>query len=162
MERFHKTTNNKVPRGLRNNNPGNLRSNPYNEHFWKKQIGSDGQFCKFESMYFGIRALCRLLLTYYKRGWLKNAVIFVEHYAPASDHNNVLAYAAYVSSAWLYGEFSPHQLAVLIMQMENGESFIDDEMIKFARYWSYYFFSAYFGVTPTNADMPICTKESAF
>lgn len=151
-----------LPLGIRNNNPGNIRSNPYNLNYWKKQSGSRNGFCVFPSMYYGVRALCRLLLTYYKRGWLINAFVFASHYAPESDHNNTKKYAEYVSSSWFNGMFSPHHLAVSIMEMENGCDYVTDVMIKYARWWSFHFFAPYFNNVPNNSQFPVCVKESAY
>lgn len=50
----------KQPRGIRNNNPGNIRrsSDPW-QGLAKEQI--DREFFKFKSSVYGIRALARLL-----------------------------------------------------------------------------------------------------
>jgi len=42
------------PRGLRNNNPGNLKY--FSSNQWKGQIGSDGVFARFINIAYGIRA----------------------------------------------------------------------------------------------------------
>ena len=51
----------KLPRGLRNNNPLNIRKGAQR---WQGQTGNDGAFCIFESMEYGYRAAFRLLHTY--------------------------------------------------------------------------------------------------
>lgn len=43
-----------LPRGLRNNNPGNLKY--FSSNQWKGQIGSDGVFARFINIAYGIRA----------------------------------------------------------------------------------------------------------
>ena len=50
-----------LPRGLRNNNPLNIRKGAQR---WQGQTGNDGAFCIFESMEYGYRAAFRLLHTY--------------------------------------------------------------------------------------------------
>ena len=51
------------PRGIRNNNPGNIRRNgdPW-QGLAKEQ--NDREFFTFKSAVYGIRALARLLITY--------------------------------------------------------------------------------------------------
>ena len=49
----------KIPRGLRNCNPLNIRKS--NGTKWVGQIGDDGTFCVFEDVVHGLRAAFRLL-----------------------------------------------------------------------------------------------------
>ena len=50
-------------RGVRNNNPGNIRHNQHNE--WYGQIGVDEDgFCIFEFAWQGYRAILKILITY--------------------------------------------------------------------------------------------------
>jgi hypothetical protein len=53
-------------RGMRNNNPGNIKKGSSN---WQGEIkpSSDPVFAQFESMPYGIRASLKLLLNYYNR-----------------------------------------------------------------------------------------------
>lgn len=74
-----------MTRGYRNNNPGNIRLNPYIK--WEGQIdGDDPSFVKFKSMEFGIRALMKLLINYQKRGYNTISKI-INRYAPPSENN---------------------------------------------------------------------------
>lgn len=74
-----------MTRGYRNNNPGNIRLNPYIN--WEGQIdGDDQSFVKFKSMAFGIRALMKLLINYQKRGYNTISKI-INRYAPSSENN---------------------------------------------------------------------------
>lgn len=125
-----------LPLGIRLNNPGNLRaikSKPVN---WLNQIGAEKGFCKFSSMHYGIRALCKLIMTYNKRGWCDNSLAFATHYAPVSDGNDTLIYSDYISSAWSGSKFYPIQLAILVMQIEVGINHVTKYMINSAIYWS--------------------------
>ena len=54
-----------VARGIRNNNPGNIRHGEKWEGLSDKQ--TDSSFCIFVSPEYGIRALAKVLLTYYKK-----------------------------------------------------------------------------------------------
>lgn len=79
-------------RGLRNNNPGNVRHGPDK---WQGMAAqqSDTEFVQFRSMEYGVRAIARILLTYQKRGADTISEI-VSRYAPPNENNT----AAYVSS----------------------------------------------------------------
>ncbi len=57
-----------APRGIRNNNPGNIDYNERNP--WQgldKQKPSDGRFCRFMGPEWGIRAITRVIRNYAKR-----------------------------------------------------------------------------------------------
>jgi len=84
----------RVPRGIRNNNPLNIRYNTGN--CWVGQTGSDGQFCKFSSPKYGVRAAVKILFKY--AGKDKNTTIqeIIIRWAPWSDGNNTYAYIATV------------------------------------------------------------------
>ena len=77
-----------VPRGIRNNNPGNIEFSKRNN--WTGQVGSDGRFAQFSDMKFGIRALTKLLANYHKQGNFTVRKI-INKYAP-SNENNTLVY----------------------------------------------------------------------
>lgn len=78
------------------NNPFNIRYT--NRSKWRGLTGAKNGFCEFSSMEYGVRCCLYLLLrTYKKRGWLTIRQI-IEHFAPASDHNDTNHYIWYVSS----------------------------------------------------------------
>ena len=54
-----------TPRGIRNNNPGNLRQGDDWQGLADPQI--DKEFCVFQSSLWGIRALARVLLNYQRK-----------------------------------------------------------------------------------------------
>ncbi|EOV0647707.1 hypothetical protein ACOIOT_003413 [Cronobacter turicensis] len=78
-----------TPRGIRNNNPGNL--NYVGQSGATKETGDGGRFAVFGSMQEGIAALYKQLQLYFKRG-INTLSSIVKTYAPASDNNNVEAY----------------------------------------------------------------------
>lgn len=81
------------PRGIRNNNPGNIQSGSFaNQH---GAIGSDGDFATFASMQDGIRAATALLHSYAARGYDTIRSI-ISRWAPGSA-NNTAAYIADVT-----------------------------------------------------------------
>ncbi|MGB2538219.1 hypothetical protein [Hafnia paralvei] len=85
-----------APRGIRNNNPGNL--NFAGQSGATKEGGEGGRFAVFESMEHGVAALYRQLQLYFKRG-VNTLSSIVKTYAPASDGNNVDAYVSALSKA---------------------------------------------------------------
>jgi len=87
-----------VSRGLRNNNPMNIRYNPNND--WVGQIGEDeGGFSIFDSTEDGMRAGDILLNTYGRDHGIDTLSGLTERFAPASDDNDPVSYANYLSDA---------------------------------------------------------------
>lgn len=87
--------NTNLPRGIRNNNPGNLRTGDS----WQGMAGADPQsFIIFANVCWGIRALGMDLTSKINRGLDTISKIFPV-YAPATDNNNVQAYINAVSNA---------------------------------------------------------------
>ena len=87
------------PRGIRNNNPLNIR---LSSDKWQGQVlpqrgSGEGAFCQFYTMEYGWRAafviLCR---TYYGKYGLKTIRDIVSRWAPAKE-NNTEAYIRHVS-----------------------------------------------------------------
>ena len=86
----------KQPRGLRNNNPLNIRRS---KDQWKgmAEVQSDRAFVQFKSMEYGWRAAFYLLTrTYYHKYRLYTIRGIVSRWAPANE-NNTAAYIANVS-----------------------------------------------------------------
>jgi len=81
-------------RGLRNNNPGNIRDNPMNN--WLGRIGADDKgFVIFDKPENGIRAIARTLDSYARRG-IKSLSAIISTWAPAVE-NNTSSYIAHVA-----------------------------------------------------------------
>jgi len=82
-------TNPNLPRGIRNNNPGNIRRGASN---WQgmRENGFDPEFIEFTDPVWGLRALMKLLLTYYTKYGLDTVHSIVNRWAPphenATDH----------------------------------------------------------------------------
>lgn len=85
-----------APRGIRNNNPGNL--NYAGQAGATIEGGEGGRFAVFESMQHGVAALYKQLQLYFKRG-INTLSSIVKTYAPASDNNNVDAYISALTKA---------------------------------------------------------------
>lgn len=85
-----------LPRGYRNNNPGNIRPNKWK---WEGEIEPDtldGGYCRFSAPVYGLRALIRDCRNKRRRG-LNTLMMIKSAYAPASDNNDVDAYARRVA-----------------------------------------------------------------
>ncbi|MGV6397010.1 structural protein [Pseudomonas caspiana] len=89
----------KIPRGLRNNNPGNIDFNKAND--WLGQLPFDplieSRFARFDKPENGIRALGKLLRNYRTKYGLDTVKGLINRWAP-SNENDTAAYVAAVES----------------------------------------------------------------
>jgi hypothetical protein len=84
----------KLSRGLRNNNPGNIR---LSSTTYQGEVKSeDTAFKAFKSMAYGYRAMFVLLYTYQKKHHLDTIADMIGRYAPATE-NHTTAYIKAVS-----------------------------------------------------------------
>lgn len=81
-------------RGLRNNNPLNIRHNRNNRWQGVYEIQTDAEFVRFASMQFGIRAAFIIIRNYIRQGH-KDVASIVSRWAPSSE-NNTDAYIRHV------------------------------------------------------------------
>lgn len=138
-----------LPRGLRNNNPGNIDYNPRNS--WRGQIGIETdlpehikpRFAKFSSMEFGVRAMVKLLQSYSKvidsktRTPIDTIAEIVSRYAPSNENKtdkyieNVSAWSG-ISPDQIIDPYSKADLIRLIpaiIRQENGRH-IDQKVVE--------------------------------
>lgn len=95
---MEKKSNTTLPRGIRNNNPLNLRSMTYRGDWWMGQTWRDKDgFCVFTSQYWGWRAALKNLQNYERRYHVVNLDKIIARWAPASDGNNPKAYTKKVA-----------------------------------------------------------------
>ena len=122
-----------MTRGIRNNNPGNIRHNPANA--WRGQTGKDSAgFAIFDTATNGIRALAKLLTNYMNSG--TNTVRkIVTKYAPAIE-NDTAAYIDAVAKRLAVAPDFPlaayhlEPLVKAIIHHENGMQFYSENEIK--------------------------------
>ena len=83
------------PRGLRNNNPGNIR---INDDLFQGEIrpSRDKAFKQFETMAYGYRAVFRILSNYYRNYKLDTIRKMIGRWAPENE-NDTEAYVKAVS-----------------------------------------------------------------
>lgn len=117
-----------LPRGLRNNNPGNIR---ITKDRWQglRPVQEDPAFFQFTEMRWGYRALLRTLQNYRRRHGCQTVADFIRRWAPPSDGNNTSAYISRVCREMqVPSTFVPDvadratmcTLAAAISQVENG------------------------------------------
>lgn len=84
-----------LPRGLRNNNPGNIRKN---SDLFQGEVtpGKDRDFKQFKTMAYGYRAMFKILSNYYRKYHLTTIRQIVGRWAPENE-NNTNAYIKAVS-----------------------------------------------------------------
>jgi len=71
------------PRGIRNNNPGNIRKSSIE---WKGASGNDGTFVKFATPEDGIRAIARVLKVYDSKYKINTPAGIIGRWAPSSEN----------------------------------------------------------------------------
>lgn len=86
-----------MSRGLRNNNPGNIRQNSDN-FLGEIKPSTDPAFKQFESIEYGYRAIFVTLNTYQKKYGLSTIRAMISRWAPPKDNNDTEAYIRAVSS----------------------------------------------------------------
>ncbi len=120
---------NKTPsRGIRNNNPGNLRRS---KDPWQglAESQTDEDFFIFKTPIYGIRALARTLIAYQDEHGLRTIGKIINRWAPANENDT----AAYISFATEGAGFAADQpldmhsyddlkpLVLAIIKHENGQ-----------------------------------------
>ena len=83
-----------IPRGIRNNNPGNIRHG----NDWKglAEEQPDPAFCTFVSPEYGLRAIVVILRNYDRKHGLRTVREFINRWAPPNE-NDTTGYAEHVA-----------------------------------------------------------------
>lgn len=134
----------KLTRGERNNNPGNIDQS--NIHWLGKLARpTDSRFEQFESPFYGIRALASNLLTYWRRYGLNTVRGIVNRWAPPVE-NATDSYVSAVANDVGVAPDDPLSLADpltlarltrAIIRHENGRVIYDDDVIRQAVHAAY-------------------------
>ena len=117
----------KLPRGIRNNNPLNIRKG----NNWKGEVSrsTDGEFEQFVSMQWGIRAGFKILKNY-MTGYggrvkaLTNVHDIIHRWAPPNENNC----RAYIDSVWRFSGL--HEFERLQFSDRNKMLALVDGMIR--------------------------------
>lgn len=122
-------------RGIRNNNPGNIRHGDAWQGLAEKQ--TDSSFCMFRLPEYGIRALAKVLLNYERKYGLNTVRKIISRYAPVEE-NDTAAYVVSVAGQLGVGADEAIEVAdkttllVLIkaiIRHENGEQPYSNEIL---------------------------------
>lgn len=132
-----------LPKGMRNNNPGNIR---VSSNAWQGKIplsqNTDGAFEQFKAYVWGIRAMIKNLLSYYENG-LNTLQSIIYKWAPPSDNNNTAAYVAFVANKTgfsptqaldLRNQTTMRKVVMAMAEVENGRPAVTTEQFNYA--WS--------------------------
>lgn len=118
-----------TPRGIRNNNPGNIDRTADRWQGMAEDQSGDPRFVVFSAPVWGLRALAKVLLSYYRKRGLNTVESVIGRWAPHVE-NDTSAYARAVARAMnvaVRDELNiehPDVLALLveaIVQHENGQ-----------------------------------------
>lgn len=126
-----------MPRGIRNNNAGNIRNSPQT---FKGEINpsQDKDFKQFETAIMGIRACGKILRNYNRLYGLSTTSQIIGRYAPSSE-NDTGSYCIAVAKFMGVGKDDPIDLnlpktlarfVTAIIIHENGEQFYTDQEIR--------------------------------
>lgn len=92
-----------LPRGIRNNNPGNIRHGDKWQGLADKQ--TDSSFCVFTAPEYGIRAICKILINYKKQN-INTPEKIISRWAPPSENNT----NSYILSVCQVLDVKPHDI----------------------------------------------------
>lgn len=84
-------TSNSGIRGIRNNNPGNIRWGDEWQGLVPKAQRTDKSFCQFTTPEYGIRAMIIILRNYQRKHGLNTVTGIIKRWAPPNE-NNTQAY----------------------------------------------------------------------
>ncbi len=125
------------PRGIRNNNPGNIRHGDNWQGLSADQTDED--FAEFDFPIYGIRAMAKVLKNYKRKYGIDTLYGVIARWAPAGDNNDVDAYVDQVTKKVGIGAQSKinleqtetlFPLVQAIILHENGEQPFTDATIR--------------------------------
>ena len=125
----------KWPRGIRNNNPGNIRKSKID---WKGEVkGVDALFESFDSMEDGVRAIFMILLHYIRKDGLDTIWEIISKWAPPNENlttayvNEVCKFTGMEATQPVEPTFATlGPICHAITIVENGGDFIEPAIFK--------------------------------
>ena len=127
-------TDQKLPRGYRNNNPLNIRISSANNWQGEVQNNTDGVFEQFVAMEYGYRAALKLIRNYITRDGLTTVSDIISKWAPNNENNT----AGYIQRVIGINQWTPAKvidpyskddmcdLAYAMAIVENGNTILPD------------------------------------
>jgi hypothetical protein len=127
----------KQARGLRNNNPGNIRRS---KDEWKglRAEQTDKDFFQFEEMKWGYRALIRILQNYRKKYGCMTVAEMITKWAPANENSTTAYIRKVCSDMQVPSVYTPDvndrttmcAMAAAISRVENGVAAVMEDVRK--------------------------------
>lgn len=129
---------NQRPRGIRNNNPGNIRHGTNWQGLNPNGRKIDPAFCVFNTPVYGIRALAKVLINYKKIHNLNTVRQIVSRYAPPNENQTVAYIQSVAKQLGVYPDtvIDIEERGVLtvfikaVIRMENGIQPYSDNIIQ--------------------------------
>ena len=126
------------PRGIRNNNPGNIRHSQNWQGLNPDGRNIDHAFCVFKSPVFGIRALAKVLMNYKKIHGLNTVRQIISRYAPPNENQTKAYIQTVAEQIGVYPDtvIDIEERGILtvfikaVIRMENGIQPYSDELIQ--------------------------------
>ena len=126
------------PRGIRNNNPGNIRHGQNWQGLNPDSRNIDPAFCVFKSPVFGIRALAKVLMNYKKIHGLNTVRQIISRYAPPNENQTKAYIQTVAQQIGVYPDtvIDIEERGILtvfikaVIRMENGIQPYSDELIQ--------------------------------
>ena len=126
------------PRGIRNNNPGNIRHGQNWQGLNPDGRNIDPAFCVFKSPVFGIRALAKVLMNYKKIHGLNTVRQIISRYAPPNENQTKAYIQTVAQQIGVYPDtvIDIEERGILtvfikaVIRMENGIQPYSDEIIQ--------------------------------
>ena len=126
------------PRGIRNNNPGNIRHGQNWQGLNPDGRNIDPAFCVFKSPVFGIRALAKVLMNYKKIHGLNTVRQIISRYAPPNENQTKAYIQTVAQQIGVYPDtiIDIEERGILtvfikaVIRMENGVQPYSDELIQ--------------------------------
>ena len=126
------------PRGIRNNNPGNIRHGQNWQGLNPDGRNIDPAFCVFKSPVFGIRALAKVLMNYKKIHGLNTVRQIISRYAPPNENQTKAYIQTVAQQIGVYPDtiIDIEERGILtvfikaVIRMENGIQPYSDELIQ--------------------------------
>ncbi len=129
----------KMSRGLRNNNPGNIRLGNF-RYKGEKAESSDTAFRQFESIEWGYRAMFVLLHTYAKKYGCHTLRQMINRYAPPVENHTDnyirrVAYATHLSPDEDISTTDAATMTAVVAAMSEVENGVKADMAEVWRGW---------------------------
>ncbi|WP_118984386.1 structural protein [Photorhabdus sp. CRCIA-P01] len=126
-----------MSRGIRNNNPGNIRWGDDWQGLVPQSHRTDKSFCQFVSPEYGIRAIVKVIRNYNRKYGINTVSGIISRWAP-SNENNTDAYINRVCKDMgttgaqvvdVFNQIFMTKLIKAIITVENGSQPYNDEVI---------------------------------